>query len=433
MSAPPSRARAVLGLIFSAALLQPGAFLIIVGMIGFGLFSVLVAFRAALLIVATTPGFPRPSPPMPGENIELPIYTVLVPLYREVGAIPGLADALSRLSWPAGRLDLILLAEVGDTETHAAVEASAWPEGTRCLLVPKGLPQTKPRALNYGLQYARGTMVCIYDAEDRPHPNQLKAAYSAFRQGDDTLACVQAPLAAYNHRQSWIALHWALEYAVQFGLLLPALARLKLPILLGGTSNHFRMSVLRSLGGWDAWNVTEDADLGVRLARHRYRSATISLPTFEEAPETLGIWTAQRSRWLKGFLQTWAVMTRWSPETIRQTGWCSYAALQAMLLGTFVAAIAHGPLAICALAWVVFGEGSFSGPGLYLLLAGYGVNVLGLIAAPGPRGMRRFIGALSLPLYWPLHSLAAVRALYGWLKTPHFWAKTPHGLTAHPC
>ena len=429
---PPAWVRAIVGLCFALALFRPELVLVALSLAGFVVFCLLVAFRALLFLVATTPGFARRPIVDFADEIELPVYTVLVPLYRESGAIAGLAAALSRLDWPEHRLDVLLLLEAGDDETEAAVRAASWPTGTRRLVVPKGSPQTKPRALNYGLQYARGTMACIYDAEDMPHPKQLKAAYSAFTAAGEDLACVQAPLAAYNHRQSWIALHWALEYAVQFGLLLPALARLRLPILLGGTSNHFRMSVLRSLGGWDAWNVTEDADLGVRLARHGYRSDTIAPPTFEEAPETLGIWTAQRSRWLKGFLQSWAVMMRWPGATIRQTGLFSYLALQAMLLGTCLAALVHGPLALAALAWVLLGHGVLAGPALYLLLIGYAVNAIALIAAPGPRGMRRWLGVITLPLYWPLQSLAAARALYGWLKTPHFWAKTPHGLTAHP-
>ncbi|MEO0815750.1 MAG: glycosyltransferase [Pseudomonadota bacterium] len=192
------------------------------------------------------------------------------------------------------------------------------------------------------------------------------------------------------------------------------------------------MAVLRALGGWDAWNVTEDADLGVRLARHGFRSGVIPLATFEEAPETLGIWTSQRSRWLKGFLQTWAVMMRQSSATVSQIGIGGYLALQAMLLGTCLAAFVHGPLALLMIAGFIFFDGALTGPGLWLLLVGYGINAIALLIAPGPRRMNRLWGALTLPLYWPLHSLAAVRALYGWIKTPHFWAKTPHGLTAHP-
>lgn len=431
---PPPKIRAIAGLVGSIALLQPVIAILAASAIAFCVFGALVAWRIVLLLVATTPGFARPKTiELPGAgDIELPVYTVLVPLYHEARAVPGLAKALSQLDWPAGRLDILLLLECEDHETQQAVGATNWPEGTRCLTVPKGSPQTKPRALNYGLQYARGTLACIYDAEDRPHPKQLLAAYSAFARSSPDVACIQAPLAAYNHGQSWIALHWALEYAVQFGLLLPALARMRLPILLGGTSNHFRMAVLRALGGWDAWNVTEDADLGVRLARHGFRSGVIPLATFEEAPETLGIWTSQRSRWLKGFLQTWAVMMRQSSATVSQIGIGGYLALQAMLLGTCLAAFVHGPLALLMIAGFIFFDGALTGPGLWLLLVGYGINAIALLIAPGPRRMNRLWGALTLPLYWPLHSLAAVRALYGWIKTPHFWAKTPHGLTAHP-
>ncbi|MEM9739819.1 MAG: glycosyltransferase family 2 protein [Pseudomonadota bacterium] len=429
---PPARVRATAGVLGCAGLLQPELFFHALVWLGFGVFAALVFWRAFLFLVATTPGFKRFLTLNIPKEVELPVYTVLVPLYREAPAVLGLAAAMSAMRWPQGRLDILLLLETGDTETQDAVFAAEWPMGTRVLIVPKGAPQTKPRALNYGLQYARGTLVCIYDAEDRPHPGQLLAAYSAFAQGAEETACVQAPLAAYNHRQSWIALHWSLEYAVQFGLLLPALARLRLPILLGGTSNHFKMSVLRTLGGWDAWNVTEDADLGVRLARRGYRSDLITLPTFEEAPETLGVWTAQRSRWLKGFLQTWAVMMRSPAEVIRTSGWPAYLALNAMLIGTCLAALVHGPLFLGLLIWVCFMDGAIAGPGLWLLVAGYAVNAIALLSAPGPKGMRRWLGAVTLPLYWPLHSLAALRALYGWVRTPHFWAKTPHGLTAHP-
>ena len=242
---------------------------------------------------------------------------------------------------------------------------------------------------------------------------------------------MQAPLAAYNHRESWLATHWAMEYAVQFGLLLPALARMRLPILLGGTSNHFRMAVLRRMNGWDAWNVTEDADLGVRLARRGYRSAVITPPTLEEAPETLGIWVAQRSRWLKGFWQSWVVMMRAPDRALAETGWAGFLALQVMLAGTFLAALVHGPLMIGLCVGLLAGWIEPGGVGLLLLVLGYLTNAVAMLVTPGPRHMRRWQAVATLPLYWPLQTLAAVRALYGWLRAPHFWAKTPHGLTAH--
>ena len=234
------RLAGTLGAVLAIGLLAPALVLMASMVLGFFVFAVLVGWRLWLLAVATTPGFQRGARISDLPETELPIYTVLVPLFREASAVPGLASAMSTLDWPADRIDLILLMEEGDTGTQFAAACANWPIGTRQLILPPGAPQTKPRALNYGLQYARGTLACIYDAEDRPHPSQLKAAFAAFARAGDELACVQAPLAAYNHRESWLATHWAMEYAVQFGLLLPALARQRLPILLGGTSNHFR-------------------------------------------------------------------------------------------------------------------------------------------------------------------------------------------------
>lgn len=426
------RLAGLIGPPLALGLLQPGLVLILAGHLLWAGFAGLVAFRILLLLVATTPGFERPPRGTLAGNRELPVYTVMIPLYREARAVSGLSQALSRIDWPGDRLDLILLTESGDPETIAAVAAARWPGRVQHLTLPKGAPQTKPRALNYGLQAARGQYVCVFDAEDRPHPRQLRAVHEQFQKSDDRLTCVQAPLAAYNHRCSWLSLHWASEYAVQFGLLLPALARLRLPILLGGTSNHFLTARLREMHGWDAWNVTEDADLGVRLARRGWRSAVIALPTLEEAPERLGIWTAQRSRWLKGFLQTWVVLMNDSAASRRELGLTGFLTVQVMLLGTLLAALLHGPMALWLLASWWLGHGALPTGALWLLGLGLGANALAVFLAPGPKGLRRALAALTLPFYWPLHTFAAIRALYGWLNAPHFWAKTPHGLTAHP-
>ncbi|MFT5774722.1 glycosyltransferase family 2 protein [Hyphomonas sp.] len=185
-----------------------------------------------------------------------------------------------------------------------------------------GLPRTKPRALNYGLARARGAYVVVYDAEDRPDPRQLREAVAAFVRGVGTsrLACVQAPLVGMPEGGGWLSAQWALEYAIQFGRILPALARLGLPIALGGTSNHFNRARLIEAGGWDAWNVTEDADLGLRLARRGARVGMIAPPTLEAPPEQMGVWLAQRSRWLKGLLQTWLVLMRTLAASLREMG-----------------------------------------------------------------------------------------------------------------
>ena len=412
----------------SVALLQPLLAAMAITALSFLCFALLVAWRTWLLLVATTPGFNRPPQFSPATGSQ-PVYTMLIALYREGDTIKGLADALRNLAWPERAKEVILLTEEGDEMTARAIALADWPAGTRVIALPPGVPRTKPRALNYGLAHARGEYVCVYDAEDRPHPAQLRAAHAAFTQAGDTLACVQAPLAGDNHRESWFALQWSLEYAVQFGLLLPAMSRLRLPILLGGTSNHFRKDVLSMANGWDAWNVTEDADLGLRLSAAGYRSATITPPTFEEAPEKASIWIAQRSRWLKGFLQTWVVMMGRPRRAFAELGLWGFLSLQIGLLGTFCAALAHGPLLLLAAFSLALGIG-LPPAAVALMIIGYGINAVASLIAPGPKGMRRLLGALTLPLYWPIQSLAASRALYGYLKSPHFWAKTPHGVTA---
>ena len=426
--APAPRWASVVALGGISLLIEPSVALPLLSVAAFCTFCCLVAWRAILLFVATAPGARQQRANGPAQPLS-PVYTVLVPLYREAAAVPGLARAMNRLDWPRERLDLILLLESGDTETIETVAAETWPSGTRTLILPPGAPQTKPRALNYGLAHARGAITCVYDAEDRPHPKQLRAAHKAFISGQADLACVQAPLAAHNARESWLANQWAIEYAVQFGLLLTAQSRLRLPLLLGGTSNHFPTELLRRVNGWDAWNVTEDADLGVRLARLGLRSAMISPPTFEEAPESLRIWIAQRSRWLKGFWQTWLVLMRDVTGARRAIGTLGFLSLQISLLGTCLAALAHAPLAAFFL-YTALTDLALSKTGLALVLAGYGINALAVLAAPGPKGLRRWLGVLTLPFYWPLHTLAAIRALYGWVRSPHFWAKTPHGLSA---
>lgn len=411
----------VIGLLEPVLLIAGLWFLMLAG------FAMLVAWRAGLLLVALWPLKRAKAPRALPED--QPVYTVLLPLFREAGSVQGLAEAMNRLRWPHERLDILVLLEAGDAATAAAAHRARWPAGTRIFILPEGEPRTKPRALNYGLAHARGTYLCIYDAEDRPHPEQLKAAAAAFAAGGPELACLQAPLLAHNRGESWLAAQWALEYDIQFRLLLPAMARCGLPFALGGTSNHFRTEMLRRALGWDAWNVTEDADLGVRLARLGARMGTIAPPTLEEAPETLPVWAAQRSRWIKGFLQTWLVLMRQPRLAVAELGPGAFLAFNAALLGTVLTALAHGPL----LALVIVGamsSGAWPGAfGLFLLLAGYAVNAAAGLAAPGANWSVRLRALATLPLYWPLHSLAAARAVYGLARRPHFWAKTPHALT----
>lgn len=428
-SARPLSNRAVwarcVALAGALTLIAPGLVVtLVLWSVTFG-FVALLAFRAGLALV----GRKADAAPALAASTDTPLpdYTVLVALKNEAASMPQLARALCGLDYPAERLDVKLLLEAGDDATIAAIEREVWPAGTQVHVLPPGAPRTKPRALNYGLATARGSFVVIYDAEDRPHPQQLRAALAAFAGGPPQLACVQAPLVGKSSRANWISAHWALEYAIQFGSVLPALARLQAPIMLGGTSNHFRRRALEEAGGWDAWNVTEDADLGLRFARLGLPVGVIRPPTYEAPPETFGVWLAQRSRWLKGFLQTWCVLMRDPLQAWRELGAAKFLAVQLTLGGAILSALVHGPWALWCLFCGLSPDVTLGLFGTVFTALAYGVHGLIALFAGGPKGWARLGLVLTLPQYWPLQSLAMARAVYGLFSAPQYWAKTPHG------
>ncbi len=374
-----------------------------------------------------------------GPDRELPVYTILVPLYREAHMLPGLVDALARLDWPAPKLDIKLILEEVDAETVAAARALDLPSTMEIVVVPAREPRTKPKALNYALPLARGDYLVIYDAEDRPEPDQLRRAFAAFGAGPPNLATVQARLNLYNTEDNWLTRHFTIEYCALFDGLLPALDRLALPIPLGGTSNHFRVSALRWLLAWDPYNVTEDADLGMRLARAGYRCGVISSTTYEEAPVRFGSWLRQRTRWLKGFMQTWLVHMRKPRLLWRELGPRGFLAFQVMLGGTVLSALVH-PWFYVLVAFELSRGGFLTTPQSLLgwpfwliawfsLAAGYlGAMALGLLTVQR-RGYRLLLKQVPLmPVYWLLISLAAYRALWQYLTARFKWEKTEHGL-----
>lgn len=364
------------------------------------------------------------------DPVDWPIYTVLCPLYREAKVVPDLVAAISALDYPTNKLDVKLLVEGDDADTIAAALAVAGAAHIEVVIVPAAAPRTKPKALNVGLARARGAYITVFDAEDRPHPQQLRAALAAFESGGEKLACVQAPLVIDNYEASWISRQFAAEYAIQFRELLPLLANLKLPLPLGGTSNHFRTDVLRASGGWDAFNVTEDADLGYRLARDGYSSGVIAPPTWEEAPITLRAWLDQRTRWIKGHMQTWLVLMRDPIRTAREMGLPAFAAMHLMLTSGLIAAFVHGPLALALIAAAILPYDLLTTADFVLALCGYCVSIFAALTACAlSNSLSHARAALTMPLYWPLSSIAAYRALFALMFRPHHWTKTEHGIS----
>jgi cellulose synthase/poly-beta-1,6-N-acetylglucosamine synthase-like glycosyltransferase len=303
------------------------------------------------------------------------------------------------------------------------------------LVVPNVGPKGKPRACNYGLRFARGSYVVLYDAEDRPERDQLKKALVAFARHD--IACVQAKLNFYNRDQNLLTKWFTSEYSTWFDLYLPALSRLRLPIPLGGTSNHFPIRFLRAVGAWDPYNVTEDADLGMRLARRQLRTAVIDSVTYEEANSHLGNWLRQRSRWLKGYIQTWLVHMRHPLELHSELGPVGFLAFQAMVFGTFFTCLVNPVLWFLVLAWYTTHAGIiqalYPGPILYVsAVAFFGgnflfvfVSVLGSLQRGFYHGVKY---ALASHVYWALMSVATFKALHQLMVKPYYWEKTRHGL-----
>lgn len=411
-----------LGLVSAALALKPGPTLAGLVLAVQAAFLVCAAWRILLVLAGLRAAPAPPDAPQP------PRYTVIAALHDEAEVVEQLVARLAALDYPADRLEGFLVLEAHDRTTIDAAERARRPPWLRVLVCPPGEPRTKPRALNFALARSTGELVTVYDAEDEPDPGQLREAaarFAADREG--RLACLQAPL-RIRPGHGFVARQFALEYASQFEVVLPAMARLGLPFPLGGTSNHFRADVLRAVGGWDAWNVTEDADLGFRLWRAGWRLDVMIAPTRESPPEGLDQWLPQRTRWLKGYMQTWGVHTR-RPGGLGVRG---LVALVMTLGAGLAAAAAHGPSA----AWLLTALITAADAGLAPATPTVAISVLVLGAASawltcaiGARRAGTPCRALDLilaPAYWSMLSLAFAHAAWRLVREPFAWDKTPH-------
>jgi cellulose synthase/poly-beta-1,6-N-acetylglucosamine synthase-like glycosyltransferase len=370
------------------------------------------------------------------RDADLPIYTVLIPMYKEAEVLPLITKSLINIDYPASKLEVKLVLEEEDHETIDAAKALKLPGTFEIIRVPKSQPKTKPKACNYALQFSRGEFVTIYDAEDQPEPDQLKKAVLAFRRGDPKLACVQGRLNYFNRNENWLTRMFTLEYSQWFDFLLPGLDWLKVPIPLGGTSNHFKLEALRKVGAWDPYNVTEDADLGVRLAQEGYTVGVINSTTYEEANGVLPSWIKQRSRWIKGYMQTWLVHMRHPIQLWKSIGTKGFFSFH-FFIGAppFTMLLAPILWAITLLVWFtntfdfgwLFPE-PFGTMALFNLVIGNLFLVyFGVIAALKRKYYELVPVGVLLPVYWVLHSIAAYKAFWQLIFNPHYWEKTQHG------
>ncbi|SLN39255.1 glycosyltransferase [Pseudooctadecabacter jejudonensis] len=396
--------------------------------------TILKAVSAVLHVLA--PAAAAPAPPLAAED--LPVVSLLVPLYRERDIAGALVRRLSQIDYPTDKLDVCLVLEVDDGTTQDAVAAAALPFWMRAIRVPLGTLQTKPRALNYALNFARGSIIGVYDAEDAPDPDQIYKVVQRFAAASPSVACLQGRLDFYNSHSNWLARCFTVEYATWFRIILPGLERLRLAIPLGGTTLFFRREILETIGGWDAHNVTEDADLGIRLTRRGYRTEIIDSTTQEEANARAWPWVKQRSRWLKGYAITYGVHMREPLKLWRDLGPWKFFGVQLLFMGT-ISQFLLAPLLWSfwlmmvglphPLSGVLSQEVALTFAGIFILSEVVNITV-SAIAVTSARKRELIIWAPTLHFYFPLAAIAAYKGVIELATKPFYWDKTSHGIFA---
>ncbi|WP_092802624.1 glycosyltransferase [Rhodococcus globerulus] len=369
---------------------------------------------------------------------ELPLYTILVPAYNEPEVVGDLIAAMRAIDYPKEKLQVLLLLEEDDLITIEAAEKAGVDKVVSILKVPAADPRTKPKACNYGLHFSTGEIITIYDAEDSPDPLQLRRVVATFAQLPSNTACVQAKLAFHNGTQNLLTAWFTADYALWFSFILPGLMRSNSPIPLGGTSNHLRRSVLDDIGAWDPFNVTEDADLGVRIAESGYRTAVLNSTTLEEANSDTINWIRQRSRWYKGYLQTWLVHMRQPVKLWRGIGTVGFLRFTILMAGTPVVATLNTVFWLMSLGWIlgqpeviqdIFPNYVYFPALVSLVFGNAAVLYMNLVACRETRNAALLVACLTAPLYWVLMSIAAIKGTYQLIMNPSYWEKTFHGLS----
>lgn len=372
--------------------------------------------------------------------LEWPMYTILCPLYKEWEVLPQFVDAMKSLDYPEDKLQIMLLLESNDKETIRHAKKMALPKNFDIVVVPHSLPKTKPKALNYGIEKAKGEYIVIYDAEDIPQKDQLKKAVLAFKKAKNDIICIQAKLNFYNASQNVLTRLFTLEYSLWFDLVLTGLHAIQAPIPLGGTSNHFRTKDIIDLKKWDPFNVTEDADLGMRIVKRGSRTAIMNSYTMEEANSHLGNWFKQRSRWIKGYIQTYFVHMRRPHEFFRNWRQPHFVTFQLVIGGKVVSMLVNPILWAMTITYFVFYdytavfiESLFITPifymGAFCLFIGNFLYMYYYMLGATKRNEWDLVPfALLTPLYWLAMSGAAFLALWEFIVRPHYWHKTKHGL-----
>lgn len=373
-------------------------------------------------------------------DAEVPVYTILLPVYKEDKLIRKLIWNLRGLNYPKDKLDVKLLIEEDDDKTLNAVRSLDFPANFEVIVIPFMMPKTKPKACNYSITFCRGELLAIYDAEDIPDTWQLKKAYLMFRKLPKEFVVVQGALNYFNRNENLLTRMFTLEYSYWFDYMLPGLETLDVPIPLGGTSNHFKLEKLIELGCWDPFNVTEDADLGVRVYDKNYKIGIVRSTTYEEANNEPFNWIRQRSRWIKGYMQTYLVHMRNPVNLVRRIGWTGFFGFNFFIGGTALTFLIYPVLLLFFLVYLIF---NITGVKVYFpdwvlyfaifnFVAGNVMMIyVNMMAVFKRRYYELILFAIMNPVYWLMHSIAAYKGLWQLIFKPFYWEKTNHGLSKH--
>ena len=419
--------------IFALLFLAPKLLFMAVSLGAIALTIAATVLKALALIAGLKSGTNNHRPANPPDF--LPTVSAMVPLHKEPEISQTLIKRLSRLTYPKALLDVVLVIEENDLQTLAALAHAKLPNWISVVSVPEGQPKTKPRALNHALQFCRGDIIGIYDAEDAPAPDQIEQVVAAFDSAPLNVACVQGILQFYNPTQNWLARCFTMDYAAWFRVVLPGLARLGVPVPLGGTTLFLKRTAIENLCGWDAHNVTEDADLGLRLHRNGYRTLLIQSATDEEANCRVWPWIKQRSRWIKGYMVTYWAHMKTPRDLLTSVGLLPFFGMQVLFLGTIFHMLTAPILWSFWLGYIGLVNPVFTAtPDSFVTAISIGfllcetvsmtIIVLALVRADR-RHLIPWVPTMSL--YFLLAIPAGLKAAYEFVTAPVYWDKTAHG------
>jgi len=370
------------------------------------------------------------------KDSELPIYSILIPLYKEASVLKQIVSVINNLNYPKNKLDVKLLLEEDDLETINAVKKMKLPRYFETVIIPHSFPKGKPKALNIGLTKIKGKYLTIYDAEDIVDRDQLKKVYLVFKNAPDNVGCVHSKLNFYNKNQNWLTKIFTTEYTYWYELCMPWLIKDQYIVPFGGNSVHFKTEVIKKMGGWDPYNVTEDCEIGIRLYRKGYVAEYVNSITTEEAVLTTKAWIRQRSRWMKGYILTSFVNLRHPVRLYKELGLKKILSFFLIILGTPIIHLLNLLFGTLTILWFLtyspvikaFFPWYILYPSLISFVFGNFMMIyLGMIGSVNNKYYNLVKWNLLSPLYWLLMAVATVKSVFQLIIAPHFWEKTAHG------